>query len=633
MKKVLFVFLFVIMFFLNFNIYAKANTIVKYEEYTGKALSDEYEEESNISTYGAIIIDPALDGDMFEPNDTFATATNINKFINYENNKCEFSRNLSIKNHSNGNVDYDYFYFSNKYANKFMNIIIDSSDLFKYNISLYSANGQKYVLIQNSYYSLNYANLQIGDYVIKICSRNNSQADYKLTVYLERQNDLLNQENLTPELATSIYPNVEKMLNCDGEFKYLKFSPNSTAYYKLSDECILESVYMIRDNVKNTFKILNNNVYLEKDYFYYFKLKTQNVGSINIRLSIQNPTYIDSSSYKLDFGANYSKIYNQLFPKDDLGIFMCNNIKSNIDLGNSNVVYRIDNLYDDFYCKYYGLGYTNNKSIELNEDEMSDGFYFQTIRVAVISYNRNSENEIVSSDVDYLRFNYVDQTADVLHEAMIFVTMNFKYHFDFINNELSLVDNISDLFIENTKFQGFSENSDLKNFDFEKSINKSQYKIEYEDSNTLGNILWKGTMNLGSSLIPTNVSFAISSFEFINSLCDYFKTTKETYDEVSTSELSQIGHFKTKEIVVENELKESNINNLCINLFDYNVVTDFTIDEFRDRLSANDYAYFKFEYGSKSKNVYSFLTFDIGLRIPYATLSVTTDFGYCLKLK
>ncbi|UKI49943.1 MAG: hypothetical protein L6U99_00260 [Clostridium sp.] len=49
-----------------------------------KALSDEYEEESNISTYGAIIIDPALDGDMFEPNDTFATATNINKFINYE---------------------------------------------------------------------------------------------------------------------------------------------------------------------------------------------------------------------------------------------------------------------------------------------------------------------------------------------------------------------------------------------------------------------------------------------------------------------------------------------------------------------------------------------------------------------
>ncbi|UKI49941.1 MAG: hypothetical protein L6U99_00250 [Clostridium sp.] len=44
---------------------------------------------------------------------------------------------------------------------------------------------------------------------------------------------------------------------------------------------------------------------------------------------------------------------------------MCNNIKSNIDLGNSNVVYRIDNLYDDFYCKYYGLGYTNNKSIEL----------------------------------------------------------------------------------------------------------------------------------------------------------------------------------------------------------------------------------------------------------------------------
>lgn len=471
MKKISFIILMSLMLFFGISAAAKSDCPI-YEEYTGKALSDDYEDGfESIATQGAIIVDPGtvVSGDEFEMNDTLATATNINSYLSYDsNNKCKFVKYLSIASHSNGNADTDCFYFTNSYKNKYFSVSVDVPDFFNYYISLYSVQGSKFVLIRNTTSALNYVNLEIGSYVIKFCSRNNTQANYSITISLERVSNLYGQENTSENTSTTIYCGLDKKILCDGKDKFLKFSPSNSCMYKMTGNCTIETVYTYIDGNKQEYKVIDNSVYLEGNDIYFLKISTSNIGYSNVLINSLLPTFVDKTTLKLDFGSNYFKVYNQLFPKDDLGVLMSESLSSNIYSNgeNQNVAYRIDNLYSDYTNDYYGLGYTNYKSVELNENEESNEYYFQTIRCVVISYNRNSNNKIISSDIDYLRFNYVEQISESIHKSMILITMSYKYQYDYEKNELSLVNNGSDLYIDNIKFNAFAETSSLKKFLF-----------------------------------------------------------------------------------------------------------------------------------------------------------------------
>ena len=90
MKKISFIILCFWMLFFGFNVYASSNNEIEYEEYTGQALSDDYEmSDDGISICGAIIVDPGMGGssdDEFEMNDSFDTATNVTNLMYFSGN-------------------------------------------------------------------------------------------------------------------------------------------------------------------------------------------------------------------------------------------------------------------------------------------------------------------------------------------------------------------------------------------------------------------------------------------------------------------------------------------------------------------------------------------------------------------
>ena len=234
MKKISFIILCFLMLFFGFNVYASQNNEIEYEEYTGQAVSDDYKTEDNaVSTCGAIIVDPGLGGnsdDEFEMNDSFQTATDITNLISYNGYVGSFTKYLSIANHSNGNVDKDCFYFDNEYFCKTFCVSITTDSYVKYNLQLYSFQGNEYVLVKSSDLGIAFTNFECGSFVLRLVFTNNTQAAYKISINSEKTEYKANQAEVS---ATSLYDGLTKRFNVQNRNLYFKFYPNKSGQFTL----------------------------------------------------------------------------------------------------------------------------------------------------------------------------------------------------------------------------------------------------------------------------------------------------------------------------------------------------------------------------------------------------------------
>lgn len=496
MKKISFIILMSLMLFLGISAAAKTEDL-SFDEYTGEALSDDYveENEDGISTCGAIIVDPGAGGssdDELEMNDTLATAKSINSYLSYdEHNKCKFVKYLSIANHSNGNADTDCFYFTNSYINKYFSVSIDVPDFFKYYISLYSvqetSQGTKYVYVGNSSEVLSYSNLEIGSYVIKFSSRNNTQAGYCITISLERENSIRNQENNSEANATTIYEGIDKKIYSNTGIMFLKFYPSKTGLYRLSwDYSSIESIeiyeYIVVDNLvytgkcKKKYKIYDNysevslfqndknaerKAGYEGEHQYYICAKLKNNGKF-FKISYKQITFIDNTK---TVGENTP--FELLFPVDDLSVFTTVHEKSNIE---ENVLETI--IFDKMtqntdyfkisdYNKIYGginaesAMYCNNLT-EAKFGAMHVEFY----RYATINYlceeDGDGETYMTDAIVNYMKFAICEDFSGRNSSNSIVVLMNYKYDYVYDLNLLALNQLTSDISLSNFESIVFS---------------------------------------------------------------------------------------------------------------------------------------------------------------------------------
>ena len=477
MKKISFIVLMALMLFLGISAAAKTEDL-SFDEYTGEALSDDYveENEDGISTCGAIIVDPGAGGssdDELEMNDTLATAKSINSYLSYdEHNKCKFVKYLSIANHSNGNADVDCFYFTNSYINKYFSVSIDVPDFFKYYISLYSVQetlqGTKYVYVGNSSEVLSYSNLEIGSYVIKFSSRNNTQAGYCITISLERENSIRNQENNSKANATTIYEGIEKTITPKSSYAYMKFYPSKTGQYNvywnsfnIEDIEIYEYVNYSNNHEQGTYKKIYQlydfkskvNLYqheknavkkigYEGEHQYYICTKLKNNGNASLKIVYKDIIYYDNTRTLCD-----EKPKEILYPMDDLTVFTTTYDESNIDSKTSEIIL-FDKLTNDFsssdgtYNKVYG-----GKNLEtINcEDGIEDiEMHLDIYRFAAIRYtyeeDGDGESYVTQAMVDYLRFAVLEDTSGIYTNIRIIVLMNYTYTYLYDRNSLFLND-------------------------------------------------------------------------------------------------------------------------------------------------------------------------------------------------
>ena len=496
MKKISFIIFMSLMLFLGISAAAKTEDL-SFDEYTGEALSDDYveEKEDGISTCGAIIVDPGAGGssdDELEMNDTLATATNINSYLSYdEHNKCKFVKYLSIANHSNGNADTDCFYFTNSYINKYFSVSIDVPDFFKYYISLYSvqetSQGTKYVYVGNSSTVMNYSNLEIGSYVVKFSSRNNTQSNYGITISLERENSILNQENNSEANATTIYEGIDKKIYSNTGIMFLKFYPSKTGLYRLSwDYSSIESIeiyeYIVVDNLvytgkcKKKYKIYDNysevslfqndknaerKAGYEGEHQYYICAKLKNNGKY-FKISYKQITFIDNTK---TVGENTP--FELLFPVDDLSVFTTVHKKSNIEENVLETIIfdKITQNTDYFkisdYNKIYGginaesAMYCNNLT-EAKFGAMHVEFY----RYATIDYlyeeDGDGETYVTDAIVNYMKFAICEDFSGRYSSNSIVVLMNYKYDYVYDLNLLALNQLTGDISLSNFKSIVFS---------------------------------------------------------------------------------------------------------------------------------------------------------------------------------
>mgnify|MGYP004465967029 FL=1 len=568
MKKISFIILMSLMLFLGVSAAAKTEDL-SFDEYTGEALSDDYVEESEdgISTCGAIIIDPGLGGedndDVFEMNDTLATATNINSYLSYDsNNKCKFVKYLSISNHSNGKSDVDYFYFTNAYKNKYFSVSIAVSDFFKYYISLYSVqettNGSKYVYVGNSSEALAYSNLEIGSYIIKFVSRNNTQSSYGITISLERENDSLNQENNSEVTATTIYEGLSKKIKCDGNYKYLKFSSNKRGQFicDLDNNYLqIDSIYRYKkysepfSSVSNDLivsqKIYDNSFCLNSDSadIYYVKLKTNQRGNFNFKISYNNVYLEDNTNITEDNDLEYK----QIFPLDDMALFTSIYEQGNMEYDDYNsdkerIIYRFDLLLDDNLSDIFAEGKYNEKSIA-KCDQIQNGsiYYVQTNRFAIITYKFNSNGDIIESEIDYLRYDVVYDDTSKTREILIDLKMNYIYKFDFITNTLSLEYLDGDLSLDIfSVFKGYEICDETSNFNLNgislySKLHQKNVNDVIEDSDEMKKKLGIETIKFGFSKIPTfgPLSTLIDIISYTNDVLDCYYFVDENSSDTS----------------------------------------------------------------------------------------------------
>lgn len=494
MKKISFIVLMTLMLFLGISAAAKTEDLT-FQKYTGEALNDDYEDGNGITTQGAIIVDPGIGGssdDEFEMNDTLATAKSINSYLSYDgNNKCKFVKYLSIANHPNGNTDTDCFYFTNYYVNKYFSVSIDAPDFFQYYISLYSvqetSRETKYVYVGNSSTIMNYSNLEIGSYIIKFNSRNNTQSNYCITVSLERENSNTYQENNSEANATTIYEDIEKKICSSTETIFLKFYPPKTGLYRLywdySDVDIEIYEYIAVDNLvytgkcKKIYKIYDNysqvslfqhNKNAEKkagyegehQYFICAKLKKNN-GQY-FKISYKEITFIDKTRTVGD-----NTPFELLFPVDDISVFTTIHDKSNIEENvRETVIFdkmtqNTDNYKINDYNKIYG-GINAESAIYCDnlKEAKFGAMHVEFYRYATIDYlyedDGDGETYITDAIVNYMKFAICEDFSGRYNFNKIVILMNYKYDYVYDLNLLALNQLTSDISLTNFKSFIFS---------------------------------------------------------------------------------------------------------------------------------------------------------------------------------
>ncbi len=507
MKKVFFCFIFFMLCFLNFNVYAK-EIGTEYEKYTGQALSDDYEmSDDEISTYGAITVDPGMGGssdDEFEMNDSFETATNVTNLMCFSGNFGNFEKHLSIVNHSNGNSDSDYLYFENNYYCKTFNISISTDSFVKYNLSLYSVQGRQYVLVKSTDMAINYTNFECGAYVLRLVFTNNTQANYKLSFNCEKTTFKANQSELS---ATSIYDGITKNFR----WNYFKFYPNKTGQFKIEfDYEHIENFeiyeYVTYNNFSSGTKKLNYDINNRKSEVNLFQANK----SANRVLNPNSNTgyYICFTAKK--FGDSYFKIeYNDvrycdytrllekherdyLFPIDDLSIFTTIYDKNNIECNSSEIV-RFDVLTKDFssgnekYDKVFGG--TNVQSIKKSSpnDNNSNNPLIGSIknhttimRFASLDYTYDEETNYEDSViVNYARIALIEDVNGQSVDLYTALLMNYKYLYDYYSNTLYLLTIESTISLNDFEYFTYSN----KNVGIEQAkidvVNNSNTEAEY----------------------------------------------------------------------------------------------------------------------------------------------------------
>lgn len=474
MKKISFIVLMTLMLFLGISAAAKIEDLT-FDKYTGEALSDDYEDGNGIATQGAIIVDPGMGGssdDEFEMNDTLATAKSINPYLSYDdNNKCKFVKYLSIANHPNGNADIDCFYFTNSYVNKYFSVSIDAPDFFQYYISLYSVQNTsretKYVYVGNSSTVMNYSNLEIGSYIIKVNSRNNTQSNYCITVSLERQNSNEYQENNSEANATTIYEDIEKTLKPHSSYAFMKFYPSKTGQYNLYwnsfniedieiyeyvnyrsnfDQGTYKKLYQLYD-CKSKINLVQHKKNAEKkfgyegEHQYFICAKLKNNGNAFLRITYSNITYYDYTRTLSD-----TKPKELLYPMDDLTVFTTIYDESNIE-NNAREIFLYDKLTNDFpsndekYNNVYGGKNLETINLESTFDN-SMMAHLDIYRFATIDYiyeeDGDGESYITQAQVNYMRFAVLENTSGDYTKIKIIVLMNYTYTYLYDTNSLFL---------------------------------------------------------------------------------------------------------------------------------------------------------------------------------------------------
>ncbi len=463
MKKISFIMLCFLMLFLGFNVYASSNNEIEYEEYTGQAVSDDYKtEDDGVFTYGAITVDPGLGGnsdDEFEMNDSFQTATDITKLISYNGNIGNFTKYLSIANHSNGSVDKDFFYFDNQYLCKTFSVSITTDSFVKYNLQLYSVQGNEYVLVKSSDSEIAFTNFECGSFVLRLVFTNNTQASYKISINSEKTEYKANQAEVS---ATSLYDGLTKKFNVQSRNLYFKFYPNKSGQFTLDyDLNYIDSVeiyeYVTYNNFVNGIRKKLYNLENDKTEVNLFQANM----SANRKLNPNSTTgyYVHltakkrgETSFKIKYsGINFvynTNVYGNnvdeyLFPMDDLSIFTSIYSKGDIET-KEHAIIKYDVLTKDFlsgnsdYDNVYG-GINIESMVEkeqFNEDDLKNGNQHITIyRYALIDYiYDDNSNDVEQSTVYYMRFAVIENSDSNTSNIVVSILMNYRIEYVYSSN-------------------------------------------------------------------------------------------------------------------------------------------------------------------------------------------------------
>lgn len=559
MKKISFIILCFLMLFLGFNVYASPNNEIEYEEYTGQAVSDDYKtEDDDVSTYGAITVDPGLGGnsdDEFEMNDSFQTATDITKLISYNGYVGNFTKYLSIVNHSNGNVDKDFFYFDNQYLCKTFSISITTDSFVEYNLQLYSVQGNEYVLVKSSDLGIGFTNFECGSYVLRLVFTNNTQAAYKISINSEKTDYRADYYEIS---ATSIYDGLAKKINVQTSNFYFKFYPNKSGQFTLDyDLNYIKSVEIYEYVTYNNFvsgtrkKIYNlENDKTEVNLFqanmsanrklnpdsttgYYVHIIAKKRGETSFKIKYKEMLFYDYTKL------TKTKPQNILYPMDDLSVFTIINAKSNVE-SSLNETILFNELTEDFQSgdSHYDnvFGGTNiesnyaNKNVFGSKDNFSN--HISIYRYAVISYLEDYDTgEIYAADVEYARVGIIENITGSTVNIYTVLLMNYKYTYIYDDNILSLNGDCSTIYLTDFDLYAFSNNGkSLYDCNFEINGN---IDIDQKRSVAISNVEKKVAEGICDAICERfKINSWINAIEFAKDIVyliedDYTKDTNE----------------------------------------------------------------------------------------------------------